>query len=316
MAAFRQRTQRSTSKRHPANGRWRIRNSRLHFILTIHVSSPSFQAWIEKLDSSGNLQWQKALGSSNTVYGNSVQQTSDGGYVLAGYSGSLPTILVAKFDSSGNVKWQTSYTAPVPTGSIGGQTGYSVIQTSDGGYLVGEDVNTQSASALGLKLSSSGSVQWANTYTMNGASSQFSSVRQTTDGGYVFAGYYITGATYGGYNSWIVRTDSAGNMQWQKTYGATTQSREFQKIAPTSDGGFVAVGWTIQFSPNNQAYIVKTDSAGDVNSCSGVLSTSATTANASVTSSSAHLSINAPTNGGASGIATASSTSFTLTKEC
>ena len=85
--------------------------------------------------------------------------------------------LVAKFDSSGNVKWQTSYTAPVPTGSIGGQTGYSVIQTSDGGYLVGGDVNTQSASALALKLSSSGSVQWANTYTLNGASSQFSSVR-------------------------------------------------------------------------------------------------------------------------------------------
>jgi len=68
-----------------------------------------------------------------------------------------------------------------------------VIQTSDGGYLVGGDVNTQSASALALKLSSSGSVQWANTYTMNGASSQFSSVRQTTDGGYVFAGYYAMG---------------------------------------------------------------------------------------------------------------------------
>jgi hypothetical protein len=275
---------------------------------------PPVQAWIEKLDSSGNLQWQEAVGSSNTVYGNSVQQTSDGGYVLAGYSGSPPIILVAKFDSSGNVKWQTLYTAPVPTGSIGGQIAYSLIQTSDGGYLIGGQVNTQSA--LALKLSSGGSVQWANTYTVNGASSQFGSVRQTTDGGYVFAGYYYTGASYGGYNSWIVRTDSGGNLQWQKTYGATTQSREFQKIALTSDGGFVAVGWTLQFSLNNQAYIVKTDSAGNVNSCSDVHSTSATTANASVTSSSAHLSISVPTNGGASGKATASSTSFTLTKEC
>lgn len=272
---------------------------------------PAVQAWIEKLDSSGNLQWQEALGSSNTVYGNSVQQTSDGGYVLAGYSGSPPTILVAKFDSGVNVKWQTLYTAPVPTGSIGGQIGYSVIQTSDGGYLVG-GVNTQSA--LALKLSSGGSVQWSNTYTVNGASSQFSSVRQTTDGGYVFAGYYLTGASYGGYNSWIVRTDSGGSVQWQKTYGATTQSREFQKISLTSDGGFVAVGWTVQFSPNNQVYIVKTDSAGNVNSCSDVLSTSATTANGSVTSSSAHLSISVPTNRGASGNATASSISFTLRK--
>jgi hypothetical protein len=275
---------------------------------------PPVQAWIEKLDSSGNLQWQESLGSSNSVYGNSVQQTSDGGYVLAGYSGSPPTILVAKFDSSGNIKWQTLYSAPVPTGSIGGQIGYSVIQTSDGGYMVGGEVNTQSA--LALKLSSGGNVQWANTYTVNGASSQFSSVRQTTDGGYVFAGYYYTGASYGGYNSWIVRTDSAGKVQWQRTYGATTQSREFQKVALTSDGGFVAVGWTLQFSLNNQAYVVRTDSEGNVSSCSDVLSTSGTTANGSVTSSSAHLSISSPTNGGSSGNALASSTSFTLTKEC
>ena len=267
------------------------------------------QAWIAKLDSSGNVQWQKALGSSNSVYGYSMQQTTDGGYVLAGFSGSPPNVLVAKFDSSGNVKWQTLYSI---SGSQG--IGYTVIQTSDGGYMVGGIVNY--ANALALKLSSSGNVQWAKTYDVSGAISQFDSVRQTSDGGYAFSGYYNTGAAYGSYNSWVVRIDSNGNVQWQKTYGATTQSRQFQKIGLTSDGGFVAAGWTLQFNNQLETYIVKTDSAGNVNNCKDVQSTSAITATASLSSSSARLSISAPTNAAVSGMATASSTSFILTKEC
>ncbi len=279
--------------------------------LTLPSQFGIVQAWIEKLDSSGNVQWQKALGSSNSALANSVLQTTDGGYALAGFSGAPPNVLVAKFDPSGNVKWQALYST---SGSQG--IGHSIVQTSDGGYMVGGYSYVSLQNALALKLSSGGKVQWAKTYVVSGATGQFNSVRQTSDGGYAFSGYFYTGGYNGGYNAWIVRTDSYGNVQWQKTYGNATAARQFQKIGVTGDGGFVAAGWTLQFNNQLEAYFVKTDSAGNVNNCNDVQSTAAVTASASLASSSAHLSISAPTNGAVPGLATASSTSLTLTTEC
>jgi len=88
------------------------------------------------------------------------------------------------------------------------------------------------------------------------------------------------------------------------------------KVTATSDGGFIAVGHTNQFNSAGSDYIVKTDSGGNVNSCSDVQSTTATVGSVSFTSSSAGLSISEPTNQAESGFATASSTSFNLKKEC
>jgi hypothetical protein len=271
------------------------------------------QAWIAKLDSSGSVQWQKALSNSNNAcygaYGNSVQQTTGGGYVLVGYTSVYPSkVLVVKFDSNGNVKWQTRYSS-----SGGSSAGCSIQQTSDGGYIVGGYNYVSTQNALALKLDSGGKVQWANTYGESGATtSQFNSVRQTTDGGYAFGGYFYNR----GYNSWIVRTDSKGNVQWQNTYGKSTAARQFNMLTKTSDGGLVAAGNTNQFNSAGSAYFVKTDSGGNVANCSDVQSTTATVASMSFTSSPAGLSISAPTNLAESGFATASSASLTLTKEC
>ena len=129
------------------------------------------QAWIAKLDSSENVKWQKLLGSSQSAMANSVIQTSDGGYALAGLASA--NVLVAKFDSSGNAKWQNLYTSPSALG-----LGYSIVQTSDGGYIVGGYDNDSPFLALALKLGSSGQVKWAKTYNISGAASKFFSVRQ------------------------------------------------------------------------------------------------------------------------------------------
>ena len=90
----------------------------------------------------------------------------------------------------------------------------------------------------------------------------------------------------------------------------------FQKVGLTSDGGFVSGEWTLEFNNQNEAYIVKTDSGGDVNNCSDVQVTTATAGSLSVTASLAKLSITVPANVAGSGTVSASSTSFTLSKEC
>jgi len=274
--------------------------------------SPSqiVQAWIAKLDSSGNVKWQKALGSSESAMANSVIQTTDGGYALAGLADA--NVLVTKFDSSGNVKWQNLYTS---SSSLG--LGYSIVQTSDGGYMVGGYDNDSPFLALALKLTSGGKVQWAKTYNISGAASQFLSVRQTSDGGYAFSGQFYTGiGYYGGYNAWTVKTDSSGNVSWQKAYGNPNYAATFQTLGLTTDGGLVSGGWTLEFNGQNEAYIVKTDSGGNVNNCSDVQVTTATASTVSEVASAAKLSIRVPVSKAESGTVSASSTPFIISAEC
>jgi hypothetical protein len=268
------------------------------------------EGWIAKLDSSGKVQWQQVLSSSQNVMINSVIQTADGGYALTGLA--KANVLVAKFDANGNLKWQTVYTSPSALG-----IGYSIVQTSDGGYMVGGYDNDSPFLGLALKLGSNGQVQWAKTYNISGAASKFFSVRQTSDGGYAFSGQFYTGVGYYyGYNAWMVKTDSKGVVEWQKAYGNPNYAASFQKVGLTNDGGLVAGGYTLEFNSQNEAYIVKTDSGGHVNNCSDVQVTTATTATLSEAASGAKLSISSPTNVAGSGTVSASVTLFTLATEC
>jgi hypothetical protein len=204
------------------------------------------------------------------------------------------------------------YTSPSGLG-----LGYSIVQTSDGGYIVGGYDNDSPFLALALKLGSNGQVQWAKTYNISGAASKFFSVRQTSDGGYVFAGQFYTGlGYYYGYNGWIVKTDPAGNVQWQNAYGNPNYAASFQGVGLTSDGGFVAGGYTLEYNGQNQIYVVKTDSSGNLSSCSDVHVTAAVIASLKESASAAKLTVTAPAHTSGSGTVSASSTSFTLATDC
>jgi len=203
--------------------------------------------------SSSGTTFEKAIATLQYSYAEDVQQTSDGGYVVGADSCSSTfcyVALVVKLDSNSNLQWQRQYQFPGLSTQL-----YALRQTSEGGFVWAGDVqdfNGCSECALVVKLDSNGNVQWQHSYSgLNEA--QANSIVQTADGGYVVAGYTSPSqSTYPppAVQAWIEKLDSSGNLQWQKTYGATTQSREFQKISLTSDGGFVAVGWTVQFSPN------------------------------------------------------------------
>jgi hypothetical protein len=116
--------------------------------------------------------------------------------------------------------------------------------------------------------------------------------QQTTDRGYAFAGYYFQNTVYTE-RAWLVKTDSAGNVQWNKIYGPDVEysNRYFYSFQQTSDGGFIAAGSTNQFNGGNaSAWLVKTDSAGAISKCTDVHNDSAVTSSITVTVSNGKLS--------------------------
>jgi hypothetical protein len=209
---------------------------------------------VMKLDSSGNLQWQKVFGEYGEDGASAIQQTTDGGYILVGYTGvsSNRNVWVIKLDSSGNLQWQKVL------GGYGEDSGSDIQQTFDGGYIL---VGTTASSGTGdvgmnhgdkdvwvVKLSPAGSLQWQRLY--GGSSDEGgSSIRQTSDGGYVLSGY--TGSSnsgdvgsnpYGG-AAWVVKLNAGGTIEWQKVIEGISYDAG-AAIRQTGDGGYVLIGNT------------------------------------------------------------------------
>ena len=115
----------------------------------------------------------------------------------------------------------------------------------------------------------------------------------------------------------MVKTDSAGNAQWQKAYGNPNYAASFQGVGLTNDGGLVAGGYTLEYNGQNEVYVVKTDSGGNVNKCSDVQVTTAVIASLKESASAAQLTVSAPAASTAgTGTVSASSTTFALATEC
>ncbi len=216
--------------------------------------------WVLKLDGNGNIQWQKTYGGSGWDSASSIQQTSDGGFIVAGYTNSFGAgyddIWVLKLDESGNVQWQKTY------GGSGWDSASSIQQTSDGGFIVAGWTNRD---IWVLKLDGNGNIQWQKTY--GGSYGDYAnSIQQTSDGGFILAGYtYSFGA--GGSDIWVLKLDESGNVQWQKTYGGSSDDRA-SSIQQTSDGGFILAGGTDSFGTGgSDIWVLKLDENGE-NACS------------------------------------------------
>jgi uncharacterized delta-60 repeat protein len=204
-----------------------------------------YDFWVLKLDSSGDVAWQKTYGDIGDEYARCVQQTTDGGFVVTGYTNSpggvYYDVWVLKLDSNGSVTWQKTY------GGTDNDRARSIQQTLDGGYIVAGWSGSFSADISDiwvLKLSSTGDVEWQNTYGGNDLDSP-SSVQQTSDGGYIVVGFTWS---FGAGNSdiWVLKLDSTGAVTWQKTYGGTGQELTLCG-QQTLDGGFIVAGWTDSF---------------------------------------------------------------------
>ena len=220
-----------------------------------------------------NAQWAKTYGGSKEEYANSIQQTSDGGYIVAGYTKSFGAgetdIWVLKLSSNGAIEWHHT------SGGINTDKSYSIQQTSDGGYIVAGRTASFGAGHYDiwvLKLSSNGAIEWQRTY--GGRSSDVAySIQQTSDGGYIVAGY--TDSFYaGGEAIWVLKLSSDGDIEWQRTYGDGSFDIAYS-IQQTSDGGYIVAGRTTSFGAGSyDIWVLKLSSNGDIDSFCGFIESS------------------------------------------
>ena len=208
--------------------------------------------------------WTKTFGGSNIDIGHSVEQTSDGGFIITGYTRSYGTmsgrnVWLIKTDAFGNEQWNNTF------GGNGDDEGYCVKQTTDGGYIIAGLTNSFGAGLKDfylVKTDSLGSLLWQRTF--GGANDDEAySVLQTNDGGFIAAGV-TSSFSNGGRDVFLVKTDPSGNFVWQKNLGGLSSDGAWD-IQHTSDGGFIIAGWTFSHGPGflGNAWLLKTDSLGN-----------------------------------------------------
>jgi len=217
---------------------------------------------IYRLDSSGNKVWFKHYGGTNYDHAYSIQQTSDGGYIVSGDTDSYTyggyDITIYKLDSSGNKIWFKHY------GGTQDEAGYSIQQTSDGGYIVAgytKSYTYGNEDFIIYRLNSSGNKVWFKHYGGTGDDSAWS-IQQTSDSGYIVGGM-TDSYTYGADDFAIYKLDSNGNKVWFKHYGGNHYDKG-KSIQQTSDGGYVMGGHTVSYTYGNEDFaIYRLDSSGN-----------------------------------------------------
>ena len=215
----------------------------------------SADMWLVKLNSDGTTQWDKTFGGRSDDEAYSVIQTSDGGYALAGWTASKGAgrsdMWLVKINSDGTTEWDQTF------GGSYTDLAYSVIQTSDGGYaLAGET----SGDMWLVKVNAEGTTQWDKTFGGRDYD-RAESVIQTSDGGYALAGWTRSKGA-GSYDMWLVKVNSSGILQWDKTFGGRFDEAA-RSVIQTSDGGYAVVGYTASKGAGIfSMWLVKVNSSG------------------------------------------------------
>tara|TARA_R110000850_G_scaffold140849_2_gene262420 strand:- start:67 stop:1626 length:1560 start_codon:yes stop_codon:yes gene_type:complete len=214
--------------------------------------------WVVKVDSNGALEWQRAYGGTEDDRANSIIQALDGGYIVAGRTASSDgdvsfnhgsrDFWVLKLDGAGNIVWEQTY------GGSNNDDAQSIIQTSEGGYLVAGHTYSSNGDVGAnngvqdywmVKIDPTGVIQWEKNF--GGSAIEYAwAVKQTSDDGYIVVGDSESSdgdvsGNQGVRDFWIVKTDSFGTLEWEKNYGGSGSERP-KDVLQTNDGGYFVVG--------------------------------------------------------------------------
>ncbi|MCQ6561607.1 Ig-like domain-containing protein [Paenibacillus mendelii] len=231
-------------------------------IVSHPVSSHTDAVWL-KTDLIGNLVGEpKQFGGTegNDMF-HSIIATSDGGYLMTGYSYSASTYydtFVVKTNASGDMLWEKHL------GGSGEQAGRGIVETADG-YLVLSRTNTgaNNYDIQVFKLAADGEILWEEQYLSPDESYDVFDIALTADNGFVVAGSKKAVSAPSTTDAVLIKYNAAGQFVWEQTYDEGGQTELVNSVTAASDGGFILTGETKpNGSFNGDAYLVKTDSLG------------------------------------------------------
>src|ERR1041385_509538 len=199
--------------------------------------------WVAHSLIAQNILFQKTYGCSagaGSDWGRSLQQTSDGGYVLAGYSdgfgNGLNNYYLIKVNSNGDTLWTKVYKDVNNEDDC-----YSILQTSDGGFiLAGTAGSANSEKPLLVKTNSDGMLQWLRYYP-NTNWYYASSIDKTLDGGYIIGGSFEVSVSPSNWDAYWLKINFIGDTLWSKIYGSTGVEAIYS-IHQDLDSGFIMAG--------------------------------------------------------------------------
>ena len=212
-----------------------------------------------------DIMWMKNYGESDWDLGNSVLQTADGGFFVAGRIGFIPgqlstgDVWLIRTDPTGDTLWTKTY-----GGTSGRDEAYSIQQTNDGGYIIAGETTSFGAGASDaflIRINANGDTLWTKTY--GGISEEYAvSIKQTSDNGFIIVGRthsYGAGST----DVWLIRTNENGDTLWTKTFG-TAGVDYGNSVNQTTDGGFIVIGRKMSFTSGTpDLFLIRTDPDGD-----------------------------------------------------
>jgi hypothetical protein len=215
----------------------------------------------------GTTAWNKVYGVSlqGSIYsGYSLQQSADGGFIIAGELTAIPYMIFDPFilrtNSTGDSVWYKTYGGPAADCFL------SIEKATDGGFVATgwtESFGNGDRKVYLVKINSNGDTLWRKTCGKPGFDTEGRSIRRTLDSGFIIAGRSKSRSNFDSIDVLLIRINANGDTLWTKTYGGDTLD-EASAVCPTTDGGFIIAGKTLSFGAGNgDVYVVRTNANGD-----------------------------------------------------